>query len=138
LKEHIDNYQINQKISKHITSSSFISLSEITDGQARTCLIGLEQINDGEELLIAACDNGIIYDQAKFEVLKENQDVIAFSFRNNVTVVEKPSQYGWIKTELDGNKIEFVSVKCHHLAALLRRKRVGKAGLPKFLHMQEQ
>ena len=111
LTQHIEDYQLDRLIQKHIPLSTFVSIPEVTDGQARTCLIGLERINNESELLIAACDNGIIYDHAKFEYLKMHYDVIVFSFRNNQTVVDKASQYAWIKPKEESSKIEYVSVK---------------------------
>ncbi|MDP3667436.1 MAG: hypothetical protein Q8R50_12205 [Sediminibacterium sp.] len=110
LESHIEDYQIDNHIKTYIPDSTFISLAEVTEGQACTCLLGLESVDANEEILIAACDNGMMFDRLAFEMLKQTADVIVFTFRNNVTVVDKPEQYGWVKDSITG-KVEVVSVK---------------------------
>ena len=60
--------------------------------------------------MIGACDNGMIWDEEKFEAIKQNSDCLIWTFRNNVTVVPKPNQYGWVKTDDQLNATK-VSVK---------------------------
>lgn len=110
LESHLKQYQIDRHIKAYIHNSTFISLVEVTEGQASTCLLGLESVDADEETLIAACDNGMIFDRQAFELLKQTADVIVFTFRNNVTVVDKPEQYGWVK-DSNAGKVEEVSVK---------------------------
>jgi NDP-sugar pyrophosphorylase family protein len=111
LKEHSDKYKIEAEIKKHIPNASFTILDHVTEGQACTCLLGLEHLSQNDEVLIGACDNGMIYNLAEFEALKNESDVLVFTFRNNVTVLEKPEQYGWVKVSDNGIKVESVSVK---------------------------
>ena len=78
---------------KHVTQ---IVIKETTNGQASTCLLAKENINNTNPLLITPCDNGLVYDIKKFVTLQHIADVIVFAFTNNPTVVSKPNQYGWI------------------------------------------
>ncbi len=106
----LKDYQVDRTIRNYYPEAKFISVAELTAGQASTCLLAKEYINNNEELIIGASDNGIIYDQAKFQQLKADADVIVFGFRNNVTVKYKPEQYGWIQANEQGQVLN-ISVK---------------------------
>lgn len=110
LKEHLSNFKIDERIKEYLPQAKFVSLDQVTEGQACTCLLGLGDVALNEEILIGACDNGMIFDRQAFDQLKKISDVIVFTFRNNVTVIEKPEQYGWVKLSNDGT-VEQVSVK---------------------------
>jgi len=110
LKEHLSNCKIDDRIKEYLPQAKFVSLDQVTEGQACTCLLGLEHLALNEEILIGACDNGMIFDRQAFDQRKKISDVIVFTFRNNVTVIEKPEQYGWVKLSNDG-AVEEVSVK---------------------------
>lgn len=90
--------------------AKFITLSEVTEGQACTCLTAKEYINNDEELLIGPCDCGIIFNHEKFEELKKETDMIVFTFTGNDSVCTNPNAYGWIETDGENN-ITFASVK---------------------------
>lgn len=109
LKDHTIKYDIEKIIIGHIPQSQFIILDKVTEGQACTCLYALENISEQDDIMIGACDNGLIYDKNKFLQLREQADVIVFTFRNNVTVGTKPTQYGWVSVE--GDYVKSVSVK---------------------------
>lgn len=110
LEDHLKRFNIDTEIKKNLPDASFITLSEVTEGQACTGLLGLSAANLNDELLIGACDNGMIFNREAFNEKKKDADVLVFTFRNNVTVKEKPQQYGWVK--VTGNDtIDYVSVK---------------------------
>lgn len=110
LEDHLKNFKIDDSIKEYLPKAQFVLLNKVTEGQASTCLLGLKGVYPAKEILIGACDNGIIFDSEAFQSLKQTSDVIVFTFRNNVTVVEKPEQYGWVKLATDGT-VEHVSVK---------------------------
>lgn len=107
---HIKKFQIDIEIKQYFPDAEIISIDQLTEGQASTCLFATELINNNQELLIGASDNGVIYDKTKFEEAKELSDCLVFSFRNNVTVVPNPAQYGWVVSDQNCNA-EKVSVK---------------------------
>ena len=109
-KEHLEDEKIDIEIKKHYPNSKFISIDYLTEGQASTCLLAKKEINNSEELIIGACDNGIIWDEEKFINDKLQADCLVWTFRNNVTVVNKPQAYGWVEVN-EENKAERVSVK---------------------------
>lgn len=106
---HIEKYHIDHELKKYFKDAKVIGLNYLTEGQASTCLLAKDIIDPDDELIIGACDNGMIYDKSLFEEKKKQYDVMAFTFRNNVTVIEKPQQYGWLKTS--GEKIIGTSIK---------------------------
>lgn len=112
LEAHLERYPLEEAIKKVYPDAKIVALNKTTEGQACTCEIGLENENPDSPLLIAACDNGMLYNKEKYDALlnDETVDAIAWSFRNHPSSDRNPEMYGWIKT--DGNDtITGVSVK---------------------------
>ncbi len=109
-KEHIDNYGIDEVLESHFLNSEIIAVDKLTDGQASTCLLAKDLINNNEELLIGACDNGMIWDEEKFEELKKEVDCLVWTFRNNTAVKENTRAYGWVIVDKENNILK-TSVK---------------------------
>ena len=53
-------------IKQYFPNSKFIHIEYLTEGQAATCLLAKNEINNNEELIIGACDNGMIWNQESF------------------------------------------------------------------------
>lgn len=106
----IQDFQIDQYLNKYFDSPNIVVLDHLTEGQAVTCLSAKSIINNDDELVIGASDNGMIYDIEQFNSLKNSADAIVFSFRNNPSVTSKPEAYGWIKVK-DDNVVDAMSVK---------------------------
>jgi dTDP-glucose pyrophosphorylase len=107
---HIKDYQIDKELKHYYPGATIISVDHLTEGQASTCLLAKDYINNDEELVIGASDNGMIYDKNRFDKDKQDADCLVFTFRNNVTVVPKPQQYGWVVADENNNATK-VSVK---------------------------
>lgn len=101
---------LEQRIGQYYPKAAFITIDQLTQGQASSCLLAQDLINNDQELLIAGCDNGMIFDQAAFNLARQKADVIIFTYRNHRAVLEKPSAYGWVKVDELGN-VAGVSVK---------------------------
>ncbi|MFC4722889.1 sugar phosphate nucleotidyltransferase [Geojedonia litorea] len=111
LEDHLKNYPLEKEIRQEFPDSKIISLNQVTEGQACTCELGLEGENLEKPLLIAACDNGMLWNKKRYEELLQDQsvDAIIWSFRNHPSSERNPEMYGWIKTK--GDKVLGVSVK---------------------------
>ena len=111
LQEHLDNYQLEQTLKDEYPNSKIVSIDEVTQGQAITCSLGLKDVDTNASLLVAATDNGMIYDKKKYQdfINDETVDAIIFTFRNHVSSKNNPQMYGWVKT--DGDTATGVSVK---------------------------
>ncbi|WCJ64395.1 nucleotidyltransferase [Agrobacterium tumefaciens] len=96
-------------LKKRFPDAHFISIDRLTEGQASTCLLARELIDNNEPLLIAACDNGMDVSKEEFEKEAQTADALIFTFRNNEAVLLNPKSYGWIRVE--GDKVSGVSIK---------------------------
>lgn len=79
----------------------FITIDHLTDGQACTCLLAKDYIDNLEPLLIAGCDNGMEFNKVKFDKYSNEADVLVFTYRHNEAVMSNPDAYGWMI--IDGN-----------------------------------
>ena len=100
-REQVEKYQVNKVIKKLLPNCHFIIIDYDTEGQLSTCLLAKKYIDNEEELFIGACDHGFIFNQKKFDVLKEKCDVIPWVFTKQKTLKDSPSSWGWVK--IDGN-----------------------------------
>jgi hypothetical protein len=73
--------------------------------------LGLEGVRQEAPLLVAATDNGMIYNKERYRMLVESPDVdaVVFTFRHHISSKNNPQMYGWVK--VDGDKATGVSVK---------------------------
>lgn len=97
-------------ILKHFPWAKIITVEKLTEGQACTCLLAKEWINNDEELLIAGCDNGMDFNSEEYERLKRENDVIVFTYTDNEAVLKNPNAYGWMIVD-ENNKITATSIK---------------------------
>lgn len=127
LREDMPEYaHIKNILQEQSVSTKIITLSELTDGQARTCLLGLESISDDIPLTIGACDNGLRYDLSKFNAVwadgvgeadkaggvdrVKGADVIVWTIRGYPGAIKNPQMYGWVDVDATGH-VKHVSVK---------------------------
>ena len=78
-----------------------VAVEKLTEGQACTCLIGLDHLDAEKPLLIAPCDSAVVFDEGRYEALKADPDVdsIVWTFRNHPHANRHPKNYGWIRTD---------------------------------------
>ncbi len=98
------------EILKSIPGAEFIGTDGLTEGQACTCLLARERINNSEPLLIAGCDNGMAADKNLFEKLTGEADCLIFTYSRNDCVLDNPDAYGWVVADENGKAVR-VSVK---------------------------
>ena len=82
-----------EAIRQHFPKASFITVEKLTEGQACTCLLAKDRINNDEPLLIAGCDNGMAIDIDKFARMTKQCDVLAFTYRLKDAVLKNPVAY---------------------------------------------
>lgn len=92
------------------------TISQVTEGQACTALIGLEALEQSVgnapcPITFGACDFGMLYDANAFKALLNNPDVdvIVWGVRGNANAVRHPTMFGWIDAQ--ENRIRNISVK---------------------------
>jgi bifunctional N-acetylglucosamine-1-phosphate-uridyltransferase/glucosamine-1-phosphate-acetyltransferase GlmU-like protein len=110
--EHLKRYPLSAELSKTGEKTEIVALDSVTEGQAVTCLFGLENQDFEQPLLITACDHAVIYDKEKYEQLlaDSSTDVIVWTFRQHPSSRQNPEMYGWVESNDQGDAIG-VSVK---------------------------
>ncbi|MEM9103096.1 MAG: NTP transferase domain-containing protein [Pseudomonadota bacterium] len=100
LQEHINNYHLDKKLRDYQPDCDVISINQVTEGQAITCQLGLEGVDENASLTIGACDNGMLWDAEKYQQLitDETIDGIIWTFVNHPSSRNHPEMYGWVKT----------------------------------------
>lgn len=92
------------------------TIDRVTDGQARTALIGLDAVEAAfgpptSAITVGACDNGALYNLAAFRQLMDTPgvDVIVWGIRGYPNAARHPQMFGWI--DVEGDHIRAISVK---------------------------
>lgn len=101
---------IRESVREYYPKAEFIGVERLTEGQACTCLLAKELINNDQPLFIGGCDNGMAADSALFRRLMSEADVLVFTYRHNDSVLKNPSAYGWVIADENG-RVKDVSVK---------------------------
>jgi NDP-sugar pyrophosphorylase family protein len=104
---------LEEELLRESAAPRFVILDHMTDGQASTCLAGMEAVSRDAPLTIAACDNGMLYDPAGFLSLMDNPDVdvIVWGATGYPGARRRPEMYGWIDADPRTGRISRVSVK---------------------------
>lgn len=112
LAEHLELYPLESEIRKEYPNALLVSVDKVTEGQACTVRLGLNDVDPDASLTIGACDNGMVWDQDKYRRLVEDTsiDAIVWSFRHHPSSERSPQMYGWLDVDLEGN-VRTVSVK---------------------------
>lgn len=105
--------KIQTALHTYFPNSTQQVLAELTDGQARTCLLAMNDIDPQAPLTIGACDNGVIYDETKFAKLIQDPDtdILVWVVRGHPNAQRAPQMYGWVATEEHSDAIKQISVK---------------------------
>ncbi len=101
---------VEEAIRERLPGSHFITVDHLTQGQACTCLLAKDRIDNDESLLIAGCDNGMVLNRERFEKSTQEADCLVFTYRNNESVLENPDAYGWMIVD-DNDDITGLSIK---------------------------
>lgn len=111
--EHVAEFALDTILEATSPETKVIQISETTEGQATTCLLGLEGVAENEEIFITACDNSFLYNEETFTALRAREDVdcIVWTFTKDELLTAKPEAWGWIKLADDGEEIADMSVK---------------------------
>jgi NDP-sugar pyrophosphorylase family protein len=117
LRETMPRYaDLADQLSARYPNAIIKAIDSVTEGQACTALIGLDEmesrvgVNDFP-ITIGACDNGALYDVESFSELIQDPsvDIIVWGVRGYPNSIRNPNMFGWIDA-LDG-QIRSISVK---------------------------
>ncbi|OSM02283.1 NTP transferase domain-containing protein [Magnetofaba australis] len=104
--------QVEQALRDAFGAVKHVRLAGPTDGQARTCMYGVSEVDWEQPLTIGACDNGALYDHAALQTLLDDPaiDIIVWGMRGHPGARLNPQMYGWIGADEAGN-VSRVAVK---------------------------
>ena len=107
-----DQEEIARKLRSSFTGAELKLLPRVTEGQAITCLEGIDSLDPEKPVTIGACDNGVIYDVEVFTAVLADPDVdvIVWAVRGHAAGKAKPEMFGWVETDEHG-KVSRVVVK---------------------------
>lgn len=112
-----DLAEIKKSISAEFPKAQLTVVSKVTEGQACTALLGLNALeksttNNLSPITFGACDNGVLFNQNKYQALINNQDidVIVWVTRGHINAIRKPQMFGWVNAN-DNGRINYISVK---------------------------
>ena len=98
----------------YVAGAEILYIDEVTDGQATTVMMALEDVSDTTPLTVSACDNGALYSSAKLKALLEDTtvDAIVWAFRGDTHPTSRynPNAYAWLDVD-DQMVLHDVSVK---------------------------
>jgi dTDP-glucose pyrophosphorylase len=109
---HIRDAKIDESLQAHFPRAKVVSVDHLTEGQACTCMLAADFIDDEDFLNIGACDNAMAWKAQDLQKLLDDDSVDAWiwTFRNNPAVLQNPKAYGWVDVDAD-NLVRRVSVK---------------------------
>jgi NDP-sugar pyrophosphorylase family protein len=117
LRNDMEGYEdVTQELRGIYPKAVIETVSEVTEGQACTALLGLEALKNSignvpGPITFGACDNGALYNADAFKLLTDNPevDVIVWGTRGHANAVRHPQMFGWIDS--DNERIRNISVK---------------------------
>jgi NDP-sugar pyrophosphorylase family protein len=94
----LDEHSIDRALHDYFPHSIVRVISDVTDGYAASCELGIDLIDEDSPIMISPCDNGVSYDEQAFldMIADEDNDVIAWSFRNSQASKINPAMYTWM------------------------------------------
>ena len=109
-QEHIDDYSIDKVIKQKIPNAIITVDKDLLGGASIFC--AEQYIPENEDVFIAGCDLGFIYNNETFKELKnKNYDCILFTFTKDKRITDKPKSWGYIVLEPDNLTIKNMSIK---------------------------
>ena len=109
-QEHIDDFSIDKAIKAKIPDAIITVDKDLLGGASIFC--AEQYIPDDEEVFIAGCDMGFVYDENKLEDLKSSEfDCILWTFTKDKRISDNPKAWGYAVLEEDNLTIKDMSVK---------------------------
>ncbi len=105
--EFLQKYPFAEELQKYFANSVTLSVDEVTQGQACTCLLAEKHLDMGEELLISSIDYQTIYDEEALASMlaDETIDVIIFTFQSGSTCLKAPEAFAYCRTDRDSDRV---------------------------------
>jgi NDP-sugar pyrophosphorylase family protein len=102
-RESLGDVDDGRELGRLLPSTRVVWVPALTEGQAATCLAGLDAVDPDEPLTIGACDNGLVYDVPLIERLLGDArcDLLVWGIRGHPEAMRRPQYYSWIDVDRD-------------------------------------
>ncbi len=120
-RDHVESFDIDQVLTRRYPVAHIVVAPGLTQGQACSVQLGIPELNDEEDVLVAACDNTHMYNADALSRLcyQSTADAIIWTYRKEPRVLVNPHWYGWVGTD-GSDRVTQVSVKRPISANLLQ------------------
>jgi NDP-sugar pyrophosphorylase family protein len=108
-QEHIDEFHIDAVIKQKIPSAIITVDKDLLGGASIFC--AEEHLADDEEVFIAGCDMGFVFNAQKHDALKQDYDCVLWTFTQDKRIPANPTAWGYAVLEADQTTIKDMSVK---------------------------
>lgn len=90
-----------------------VALDEVPPGQALTTEKGVVLLDDQGDVLVSACDHGIVLDPLVWQAFRQNPDCVAaiFTIKGFPGVLRSPFSYSYVVVKAPSGEVTKVSVK---------------------------
>ncbi len=112
----IRDFMITDKLASALKKTTkqlkIVPVKQLTKGQACTCLLGINEATPNKPLLVAPCDNAMMWNDKKYQALLADSsiNIICWTFTKHLSIKAKPQAWGYIAADEQGNATK-VSVK---------------------------
>jgi len=110
--DHVAAFGIDRTLLEYFPECRVVVAPGLTLGQACSVRLAVPELDPGEAVLVAACDNSHVYDPAAFAALTAIPGVecVIWTYRRDPRVLARPTAHGWVAADGAG-RVERVSVK---------------------------
>jgi len=100
---HLETDGISEALSI-FPNAKMVPLDYVTEGQAVSCALGLNEADYHRPLWIGACDNGMRYDGARLSELVNDPSIdgVVFTMKGHASAASHPHMYGWVAVDAHG------------------------------------
>ena len=112
-QEDIDHHPIERTLRSFSGNCIIHGVKEQTSGQAATCMLAKDQIEDNAELMIASADYEQRYNPELWQKIIENQEIdgAIWTYRSTSKVLKNPEMFAYCQVEKDGVSVSRVVEK---------------------------
>ena len=112
-QEDLDRHPIEKALLSFSEQSVIFGVRKTTTGQAATCLLAEDMIDDDSELIIASADYEHRYNPELWQSIIENDEIdgAIWTYRSRSMVLKNPEMFAYCKVKEDGFSIHEVVEK---------------------------
>ena len=112
-KKDLDCHPIRKALQSFKNNSIIIEVEKDTSGQAATCLLAEDWIDDNSELIIASSDYEHRFDPNLWKSIVQNKDIdgAIWTYRSRSKVLKNPEMFAYCKLKKDGISVSNIVEK---------------------------